>query len=84
MMKSVKLPDPVKRGDTEIAEIQLRQPKAGELRGLEVVALLRMDFTSHQTLIPRICPMLTKDDVGNMTPKTLLEVQQEVVGFFVD
>lgn len=83
-MKKVKLPDPVKRGDKLIEEITLRQPAAGALRGLETVSVLRMDFVSHQTLIPRICSELTKDDIANMTPKTLLAVQTEIVDFFVD
>lgn len=89
-MKTVKLPDPIQRTrgpegeDRNIKEVQLRQPRAGELRGLEVVSLLRMDFNSHRTLLPRICPMLTANDIDAMTPKTLLELQQEVVGFFVE
>ncbi|MGL4755181.1 MAG: phage tail assembly protein [Aeromonadaceae bacterium] len=83
-MKKVKLPEPVKRGDKLIEEITLREPVAGTLRGLETVAVLRMDYAAHQTLIPRICPDLTKDDIANMSPKTLLAVQSEVVGFFVD
>ncbi|MGL4355663.1 MAG: phage tail assembly protein [Aeromonas sobria] len=84
MMKPIKLPTPIQRGETEIKDIQLRQPRAGELRGLETVALLRMDYNSHRTLIPRLCPVLTANDIDAMDPKTLLAIQQEVVGFFVE
>ena len=91
MMKPVSLPVPIIRPakvegqePTEITEIQLREPRAGELRGLEVVALLRMDYTSHRTLIPRICPALTANDIDALNPRNLLAIQTEVVGFFVD
>ncbi|MGL5286164.1 MAG: phage tail assembly protein [Aeromonas sp.] len=84
MMKPVTLPTPIKRGETEISVVHFRAPKGGELRGLETIALLRMDYVSHRTLIPRICPEITANDIDQMDPKTLLEVQQEVVGFFVE
>ena len=90
MMKSVKLPTPIKRPvgpegeNRDITEVQLREPRAGELRGLETVALLRMDYNSHRTIIPRLCPQLTAADIDAMAAKTLLAVQQEIVGFFVE
>ncbi|MGL5285897.1 MAG: phage tail assembly protein [Aeromonas sp.] len=89
-MIKVKLPTPIQRPagengeDRNVTEIALRQPRAGELRGLEVVALLRMDYTSHRTLIPRICPQVTANDLDQMDPKTLMAIQTEVVGFFVE
>lgn len=83
-MKIVPLPTPIKRGEIELTKVTMREPKGGELRGLETVAILRMDYTAHRTLIPRICPELTANDVDAMDPKNLLEVQQAVVGFFVE
>ncbi|ANZ52214.1 putative tail protein [Aeromonas phage Ahp2] len=89
MMKVI-LPTPIKRTpgpegeDRDVKEVMLREPKGGDLRGFETVAILRMDYTAHRTLIPRICPQLTANDIDQMDPKTLLAVQQEVVGFFVD
>ncbi|MGL5589074.1 MAG: phage tail assembly protein [Aeromonas veronii] len=90
MMKTVKLPTPIKRPagpegeDRDVKEVSIREPRAGELRGLETVALLRMDYNSHRTIIPRLCPQLTANDVDGMDPKTLLAVQQEIVSFFVE
>lgn len=83
-MKTVKLPTPIKIGDTEITEVALREPRAGELRGLEVVSLLRMDYASTRTLLPRICPQLTANVIDDMSPRNLLAIQTEVVDFFVN
>ncbi|APU00421.1 hypothetical protein [Aeromonas phage 3] len=90
MAKTVPLPTaiirPGKDGapDTEVKEVVMHEPKGGALRGLETVAILRMDYTAHRTLIPRMCPQLTANDIDAMDPKTLLAVQSEVVGFFVE
>ncbi|MGL4755663.1 MAG: phage tail assembly protein [Aeromonadaceae bacterium] len=89
-MITIKLPTPIKRKEgpngenNDISEVMMREPKGGELRGLETLALIRMDYASHRTLIPRICPQITANDIDAMDPKTLLAVQQELVGFFVE
>lgn len=89
-MMKVTLPTSIKRpagpaGESrDITEIHLKEPKGGDLRGFETVAILRMDYNAHRTLIPRICPQVTANDIDAMDPKTLLAVQTEVVGFFVE
>ncbi|QIZ02634.1 tail protein E [Aeromonas phage AhyVDH1] len=89
-MKPITLPTPIKRTpgpegeDRDLKIVHLREPKGGDLRGVETVAILRMDYGTMRTLIPRICSQLTANDLDAMDPKTLLAVQQEVVGFFVD
>lgn len=83
-MKKIKLPTPVKRESGDVTEVTIHEPKAGSLRGLETVAILRMDYNTHRTIIPRVCPELTANDIDAMDPKTLLALQQEVVGFFVE
>ncbi|MGY3887187.1 phage tail assembly protein [Aeromonas aquatica] len=83
-MKTVELPTPIKIGETDVAEFSIREPRSGELRGLEVASILRMDYNTHRTLIPRICPQLTANVMDQLSPKNLLAVQTEVVGFFVD
>lgn len=83
-MKKVKLPSPLKRESGDIKEVHIREPKGGDLRGFEIVSILRMDYTAHRTLIPRICPEITANDIDQMDPRTLVAVQSEVVGFFVE
>lgn len=89
-MKTITLPTPIIRTGkegaepTELKEVTMMEPKGSALRGLETIAVLRMDFAAHRTLIPRICPQLTANDIDAMDPKTLLAVQTEVVGFFVE
>lgn len=88
-MKPVKLPTPIKRTpgpegeDRDVKEVTFREPKGGDLRGFETIAILRMDYNAHRTLIPRICPQVTANDIDAMDPKTLLALQTEVVDFFV-
>lgn len=89
-MKPITLPTPIKRTpgpegeDRDVKVVTMREPKGGDLRGFETMAILRMDYTAHRTLIPRICPEITANDLDVMDPKTLLALQSEVVGFFVE
>jgi hypothetical protein len=80
---TVPLKQPLRRGDTEITEITLREPDTGSLRGLETVAILRMDVASHAKLVPRLSN-IDENLFYTLGPKDLVAVQQEVVGFFVD
>ncbi|MGL5526386.1 MAG: phage tail assembly protein [Aeromonas veronii] len=75
----IPLPRPI-RGMTSI---RIREPSAGELRGLDVYDLLRMNIQAHRTLIPRIS-QLTANDLDTMRPREIMAVMQEVVGFFVE
>ncbi len=80
--QTVTLENPIKRGDNEITEVTLRQPKAGELRGLKNFDVLQMDVTAHRTLIPRISN-ITANEFDDLFPVDLLAVQQEAVSFFM-
>lgn len=88
-MKEVPLTTPIKRPagpegeDRDIKKVFLKEPMGGDLRGLETVAILRMDYSAHRTLIPRICPQVTANDIDTMRPKALLELQTAVVELFV-
>lgn len=81
--KTVKLNQPIKRGEEEITEITLREPKSSELRGLELFSVLRMDVTAHRTLIPRISN-ITANEFDQFGPKDLAIVTNEVVSFFME
>ncbi|QVK22191.1 phage tail assembly protein [Shewanella dokdonensis] len=71
--ETVTLDNPISRGDTQITDITLRKPKAGELRGLNLNDILNMDVNSLTILLPRISsPMLTKDEARQLEPEDLL------------
>lgn len=80
----VKLDTPLQRGDTTIAVVQLRKPRAGELRGVSITALLQMDVAALEAVLPRITsPILTKADVAQLDPADLLQLGTEVSGFLL-
>ncbi|MGL1407029.1 phage tail assembly protein [Vibrio parahaemolyticus] len=81
--RTVPLNQVIARGETEIKEVTLREPKSGELRGLELFAVLRMDVTAHRTLIPRISN-ITANEFDQLGPKDLALVTNEVVSFFME
>jgi|SRR5450830_26223 len=80
----VPLDTPIQRGEQTISSVTLRKPKAGELRGLSLSALMRVDVDSLQVLLPRIStPTLTKFDVGNLDPADLVALGSEVLAFLL-
>lgn len=84
MQKTITLDTPLKRGETEITEVTLRKPASGELRGLEIHDLLRMDVTANIKLLPRITtPTLTEAEVAALDPADLTQLASEVTGFLL-
>ena len=82
--KTVTLDQVIQRGDTTITEIQLRKPKAGEMRGLNMADVLQMDVNALTKLLPRITtPILTEAEIGNMDPADLMQLGSEVSTFLV-
>jgi len=81
---TVTLDTPIRRGDTTIAQITLRRPKAGELRGIALTDLLQLDVTALQTVLPRIsAPTLLKQDVAELDPADLVQLGTRVAGFLL-
>lgn len=82
--KTVTLDQVIQRGDTTITEVQLRKPKAGEMRGLNMTDVIQMDVNALTKLLPRITtPILTEEEIGNMDPADLLQLGSEVAGFLM-
>jgi len=82
--ETVTLDNPISRGDTQITDITLRKPKAGELRGLNLNDILNMDVNSLTVLLPRISsPMLTKDEARQLEPEDLLLLGGAVANFLL-
>ncbi|WP_052262868.1 phage tail assembly protein [Chromobacterium violaceum] len=83
-MTTIQLDTPFKRGDADIAEITLRKPASGELRGCNLTDLLQMDVLALQRVLPRIStPTLTEQDVGRLDPADLLQLGTAVASFLL-
>jgi hypothetical protein len=81
---TITLEEPLQRGTQTITEVTVRKPKAGELRGTQLVNLLHMDVAALETVLPRITqPTLTKADVANLDPADLTQFGVEVSGFLL-
>ncbi|MEB0012580.1 phage tail assembly protein [Glaciimonas sp. Gout2] len=79
---TVILDEPLQRGDTVITAIQLRKPKAGELRGVSLVDVANLDVMALQKVLPRITqPILTTQDVNNLDLADLMALGAEVAYF---
>ena len=81
---TVTLDTPIKRGEQVISDITLRKPGAGELRGVSLMDLMRMEVAALHTVLPRITtPTLTTADVSKMDPADLTQLASEVSGFLL-
>lgn len=80
----IPLDTPIKRGKTEITEITLRKPNSGELRGVALSDLLRLDTGALITVLPRIStPSLTKQEAASLDPADMLTLGSEVANFLL-
>jgi hypothetical protein len=81
---TVELNEPISRGDTVIDSIELRKPTSGELRGMALTDLMRLDVDALITLIPRISsPALTEHDCRALDVSDLTSIGTECIGFFM-
>ena len=81
-LRTVKLDEPIRRGEQVIDTIQLRKPKSGELRGVSLVDLAHVNVAALQIVLPRITiPTLTTQDVARLDPADLLSLGVEVASF---
>lgn len=82
--KTVILDYPVIRGDQTISKVDVRKPKSGELRGVNLAELMQMDVQALTRVLPRITsPTLTEADVRNLDPADLFQFGAEVSGFLL-
>lgn len=78
------LETPILRGETSISAITLRKPAAGELRGVVLSDLIRMESTAVMTVLPRITdPALTAPEVASMDPADLMACAMEISSFLL-
>jgi len=80
----VVLDQPITRGETTIAQITLRKPNAGELRGVSLAELLQLDVAAIMRVTPRISiPSLTESEVRGMDPADLVDVGGKIASFLL-
>lgn len=80
--KKVTLKDGIKNGDKKITELTIREPSAGELRGIAVVDIARMDVSAYITLLPRITtPTLNTEQINSMSFPDITSVMDKVTDF---
>lgn len=81
---TVRLAYPIRRKGGDIAEIVLRKPKAGALRGLKIEELYQTDVNALIVLLPRITqPALIPAEIEDMESEDLIELAGAVKGFFM-
>lgn len=82
--EEITLEQPITRGETTIDKLQIRKPKAGQLRGLNLNDIINSDITAMLTLIPRITmPPITSDEANELDPADLSEIGGTIRGFFM-
>lgn len=73
---------PLKRGESEIKQVELIKPTAGSLRGVRLADLCQSDVDSLLTVLPRITlPSLTKTECNALDPIDLISLGGKVIGF---
>lgn len=87
-MKPIPLEKPISRGEGDkaikITSLNLRKPESGELRGIVLSDLLRMEATSVMTVLPRISdPVLTPQEVAKLDPADLFACAAEIANFLL-
>jgi hypothetical protein len=84
MPNTIVLDTPIQRGATTIAEITLRKPNAGELRGLSLQRLHQADADEILKLLPRITmPSLTSHECAQLDPADLSEAGGHIISFLL-
>ena len=84
IFRTVSLDTPIMKGETLIDTLQLRKPRAGEMRGLSLVDLGQLKVDALTKIVPRIAvPTITEADVADLDPADLLAIGTEIGGFLL-
>ena len=76
------LEEPIKRGDTQIDQVEIIKPNAGHLRGIGLAALANADVDALTVILPRITvPNLTAQDCKSLNLPDLIAMAGKVIGF---
>jgi hypothetical protein len=80
---NVTLKNPIKLGDKkEIKSIDIREPKAGDMRGISVLDVMRLEVSAYRELLPRITsPIITKAQIDDMYFCDITKMMDKVSDF---
>lgn len=82
--RTVTLDNPIRRGETIIDTLQLRKPGAGELRGLAIADLARLDVSAILKVLPRITtPPISPEEAASLSIEDLFACSTEVGDFLL-
>lgn len=80
----IQLDFPIARGDTSIESLQLRRPQSGELRGLSLVDIVKLETDTLHELLPRITvPTITEPEAVKLEAPDLFALATALANFFV-
>ena len=79
--EKITLSNPVEINGKKTKSIELREPMAGELRGLSMLEVVQLNTNAITILAPRISD-LTETHMVNMGASDLLAVGGAIAGFF--
>ncbi|MEE8731793.1 MAG: phage tail assembly protein [Rahnella inusitata] len=76
------LEEPIKRGETEISQVEIIKPNAGHLRGIGLASLANADVDALTVILPRITfPNLTTQECKTLNLPDLIALAGKVIGF---
>ena len=83
-MKTITLAQPIPYGDTTLSELKLREPKAGDLRGISLRDLNIVDVDTTLRLAARLAfgAPVVEEQLAELHPYDLSQLSQAVIGFF--
>ncbi len=83
-MITIPLKKPLKRGDQDITELQLREPEgAGELRGIKLIDVQQGDVATILLLTKRLLlTPLSQEEINAIKPVDLCRITAEITDFF--
>ena len=83
-VKTAILENPIKRGDIQITEIQIRKPNVGTLRNLSLQDVLKWEINAVNTVLTRVTqPTLNVAELNAMDVSDYTTLTVELTSFLV-
>ncbi|MPV86905.1 phage tail assembly protein [Ostreibacterium oceani] len=81
-LKTITLSQPIARDGNDITQLTLREPRAGDLRGLKLLDVFQLDIDAVAVLLSRIAtPSIIASEVNQFSLTDLQRVSEGLVGF---